>query len=352
MGGYLGLAFWKVVSDLRLQSLSLNDQSTVDPDAMELFVKVCTGLRCLEVGGTRITDKDCLKHLTFPKMRRLTLDSVDDMKPMDQLDFFNRCPHLDSLTWHWSSTETGVSAEGQQFARQVAAKTWPDLERVDLRDQRANVQDEDIALILNSMVLARELGFVRSAFGPRAFEAMHRHFSALRVLKITNCRAVTSAMAQDILCSCPSLQDVKLGPLLAKHLVYGKPWVCLLLKTLQIRITFHAEENGLQPLVFQQLSRLVHLETLHIGGLEPGPYIRELDFRLQNGLGELASLKEMRRLQHKGTRQLLGVEEVEWIVAHWTKLKTVYGSLNMDPAINIALKGFLKSYGVHVPPLS
>ncbi|KAI8595509.1 hypothetical protein EDD21DRAFT_391054, partial [Dissophora ornata] len=262
-----GLAFWRAASELdQLRSLHLsffNNGMGVGADAVEYFLKVCMRLQYLEVLGPKLVGCSHFTNLSFPRMRTLLLLSVNDVTPIDQLEFISRCPGLERLAWH-------VSSVVKQLAGKLASGMWPDLEAFELIDLYSDVADEDIALIINGMRRATGLDFGRSPFGPSAFQALRRHFSTLKHLRLTNCIAMTSSMLQEILGSCPQLVELKVDKVLAKDIVDGEPWACLSIKSLQIQIGFGQGEQHLQPLVFKQLSRLVQLQRLYIGGYSSG----------------------------------------------------------------------------------
>jgi len=79
----------------------------------------------------------------------------------------------------------------------------------------------------------------------------------------------------------------------------------------------------------------------------------ELDFRLDCGLGQLASLKELTWLKLSKPvlrsvikMQRLGMEDVEWMVNNWKKLKEVQGELNSTRSIEAELRNMFASHGI------
>ncbi|CAO3567016.1 unnamed protein product [Mortierella alpina] len=84
--------------------------------------------------------------------------------------------------------------------------------------------------LLQCTTLAREplpsrglttLAVRRSDFGPLAFSALKRHFSTIQSLDLYQCPSLTSAMTQEILMSCPSLESFDGHRLLVKDVLHG-----------------------------------------------------------------------------------------------------------------------------------
>ncbi|KAF9344683.1 hypothetical protein BGX34_005433, partial [Mortierella sp. NVP85] len=132
-----------------------------------------------------------------------------------------------------------------------------------------------------------------------------------------------------------------------------KTWACeSSLKTLKVRIagaprlgSHGASERGvaqetysgqgqefqgreIQGLVYDRLARLTHLETLW---LAPPRQYRMTDERdclelsLESGLRKLAGLNELKELGIGPMRTRIGLQEIQWMVDHWPKLRTIIG---------------------------
>jgi hypothetical protein len=76
-----------------------------------------------------------------------------------------------------------------------------------------------------------------------------------------------------------------------------------------------------------------------------------LAFRLDCGLGQLATLRELTGLGfYPGgstkMMQQLGRDDVEWMTENWPKLKIINGRLNEDIEVEAELEGILTSHGV------
>jgi hypothetical protein len=121
---------------------------------------------------------------------------------------------------------------------------------------------------------------------------------------------------------------------------------------------FAESELDLQPKVFERLSTLVQLERLtmvvpdyHVNGEER---LSVLEFRLENGLGQLANLHRMAWVYFEGNLfggdyayiPQLGKDEIVWILKHWKRLEYFNGTFNSDPQLNKALVDMLETAGI------
>jgi hypothetical protein len=119
------------------------------------------------------------------------------------------------------------------------------------------------------------------------------HFSSLRDLKMSSDKGVKSRLAQDVMSSCPLLEKLDVPSVDALAIAEGKPWVCLRLESLNMGIYFDPPStlSHLQPLVFDQLSKLTRLERWHSPGpISPGVNQKngaDIDLRIENGLDKL-----------------------------------------------------------------
>jgi hypothetical protein len=78
-----------------------------------------------------------------------------------------------------------------------------------------------------------------------------------------------------------------------------------------------------------------------------------LEFRMENGLEQLATLQQITSLEFsEGSNNgeyfpQLGKDEIVWMVAHWKKLKNLTGELNYDHDEDSRLKTVLELLGVN-----
>ncbi|KAF9347778.1 hypothetical protein BGX34_002890 [Mortierella sp. NVP85] len=165
-------------------------------------------------------------------------------------------------------------------------------------------------------------------------------FSNLRVLELDWYTETKSNLAQVIMSSCPLLEKLVV-PLVDAHvLTEGDPWVCLKLKVLDLSLCFSPPNtvSHLQPLVFDRLSKLTRLEELYLRGPEERGNYETVDLRLEYGLHKLSTLRLLRSITLRNTREWMGDAEVDWILRHWKNLMVFDGRLHM---YNERLRGAL-----------
>jgi hypothetical protein len=144
---------------------------------------------------------------------------------------------------------------------------------------------------------------------------------------------------QEVLESCPSLEQIVARTITAKRIINGKPWVCLGLKVFQVRINmefenkrpqrgrtrpkFTEDEEKACHQVFTHLSRLKRLKVhdmSHWGGTK----CANLPLELRMGLGQLFTLRDMETVGFREPQDFRMVD-VEWMLRHWLGLKKVFG---------------------------
>ncbi|KAF9161822.1 hypothetical protein BGX20_001972 [Mortierella sp. AD010] len=287
--------FWRAVADLtNLKNLEIRD-SVIDINTANDFWRLFTMLNKLVVIRSSVVRSGTIPPmLTYPQLQTLELDQIDNLDGVAQMDLIHRCSELESLTWRPHS-RIMIHISGQ-FTRDLTAGKWPNLTRLSLTNP---ISDVDLAAILSGMSqAATELKLDRSGFGERALEVLKRRHSATIVsLNIAECQ----------------VSD--------------------------------------QEEVFNRLSRLVQLEDLNIGNrerrLSMSSY-RGLRFKLEFGVGALASLKRIKYLSWSYIRQNLVMEDIEWMLQNWKRLKQVTGILHTDDTIGNPLREKLKAHGVLV----
>jgi hypothetical protein len=112
-------------------------------------------------------------------------------------------------------------------------------------------------------------------------------------------------------------------------------------------------EKDLQPLLFERLSTFatLHLDLRNafLGGNGKGV----LDSLLDCGLGQLASLEELTCLKfcyfsRASMMQQVEMEDAEWMVNNWERLREVEGRLNhMNFELDGQLKSLMESQGIN-----
>ncbi|KAF9150011.1 hypothetical protein BG015_008182 [Linnemannia schmuckeri] len=203
----------------------------------------------------------------------------------------------------------------------------------------------------------------------------------LVILRIKNASTMESTDVQLILSHASALREFSStrSPRLVARDMVAKPWACQWLTTLCVQICgiprpdLEMDEHGqvlyavdrktcrgcflgrkdIQRQVYQQLGRLVCLEVLNLSCVyregsrdiypldsNPGePSFNSglqtdcLDWTLESGLGQLASLKELREVDVRMTWHRLGVRELEWMIQQLPRLNVLKGLNPMaDPS--------------------
>ncbi|KAF9361591.1 hypothetical protein BGX34_007051 [Mortierella sp. NVP85] len=159
--------------------------------------------------------------------------------------------------------------------------------------------------------------------------ALSFHFNTLVRLNIQGSNPDISAMTRAVLCSCPKLKYLESGNISARDIVQDEPWVCQSLQELVVGLRVGETEQDLQPLIFERLSSLVRLKILSMykpwdDNCDEGV----LNFRLDCGLGQLVTLKELALIAFPDSKsgtmmQRLEMEDVEWMMNYWKNLKDV-----------------------------
>ncbi|KAK3810970.1 MAG: hypothetical protein J3Q66DRAFT_57671, partial [Benniella sp.] len=199
----------------------------------------------------------------------------------------------------------------------------------------------------------------------RTHRALMEHCLTLEELEIHNC-AINGVQKAQILAASPNLhtfctleddwfkgdsyfdvhsfidRDPQTGEL--------KTWACeSTLKTLKVKITgvpilgshgvrgwgmggsevvreaYPGQAREIQGHVYDRLARLTHLETLWLAQENRVDRLECLDMSLDSGLHKLAGLKELKELGIEHLKTRIGVQEVQWMVNQWPKLRTILG---------------------------
>ncbi|KAG0298943.1 hypothetical protein BGZ98_010413, partial [Dissophora globulifera] len=208
--------------------------------------------------------------------------------------------------------------------------------------------DDKQAVFLKCM--RRVTGWSAGDFGPKSFQVLRGHWATLKTLDLSSYDSkATTAMLQEVMSSCPLLEILRWRRVNVTDILGDGPWVCMRLRNFEIPVMFRpSESDRLQPVFFERLSELTALEYLDLCGTEEYsdmqdvddngvndgaagahahtriPFNQPLEFRVERGLDKLATLRSLRAIDFKGTRQQMNMTDVEWMLAHWPKLGTVF----------------------------
>ncbi|KAF9358630.1 hypothetical protein BGX34_008862, partial [Mortierella sp. NVP85] len=262
--------FWTQLLDFHnLKSLSVMRLSIQQEQEMNIFWQLCTRLEKLDLTISRLSSQGNLPSMEFPRLQRLYLKSSEDYMPLS-LILLQRCPNLTAIYWNGAIDERLIS----EFSQLVKARTWPGFENLlilpeDMPEDTFSIPQEMLSDIIRGMHRVVTLSFtdLKRTFGPESMELIRPHFAHLKELDFKSDNGLTSSMALEILSSCPSLETLAVPLIEATEMVAGKPWICTRLELLSAYFRFPPDSlDELQPLVFDQLSKLTRLLTLCTDG--------------------------------------------------------------------------------------
>ncbi|KAG0217475.1 hypothetical protein B0O80DRAFT_474654 [Mortierella sp. GBAus27b] len=338
--------FWNQISGIQtLRRLELSGIYLEQKHQLKLLWTTCTRLESLYISQGQV-NPEMAKEMEFPFMRSLSVLNVQGMATQDVLAWFVKCPNLRELYWLRSFSTT------QDTSSLPSKGAWPFLDVLDLGDKYFS--DDNLANILRNMSnQPRDLRVPHCEFGGLSFEVLKSRFGGLTRLDLPNLSKkegpVTGKMVHEILCSNPQLRVLNACRVKALDFLDDKrPWVCgNTLRSLTIYFEFPRDDNDIsdfQKAIFKRLSTLTSLEALDVSGrfrMESSADDDGLDFRLKSGLGELSTLKQIRRVIFERTRQRMGNDEALWMSKQWPNLQSLRGVWNEDPATLRRLRGIL-----------
>ncbi|KAF8940696.1 hypothetical protein BGZ58_005232 [Dissophora ornata] len=373
--------------------------SLVNQRDMEAFWEACSKVEtlhliCPALFSLRFGFKTGLTTrvpVLLPKLRHLKMEGIDGISNVEQLQVVMRAPNLCSLDWTAAMDPESPQFPQDAYQEMMSRRACPQLK--DLAISEIFMSDDNIALALNAMTTAEGLRLGWCGFAENGFRSLiPRHSKTIRVLELAQAYDMTSAMVQEILCSCPLLEVVRLDRIQGTELVQfeqgeaafdpkngdvpkatvGRDWVCLGLKSLSMSFDLSASNSDAtrdhiasdistddedprrkqyeleQYHAFRQISRLSRLETLDFGDMNTGrpkPAAQNLDLRLRErggGLQALASLRKLKLLRFFYTSQELGEEEIDWMVDHWPRFYMLLGYLHPDGERDRELRDYFR----------
>ncbi|KAK3810859.1 MAG: hypothetical protein J3Q66DRAFT_350384 [Benniella sp.] len=219
------------------------------------------------------------------------------------------------------------------------------------------ISDDQIATILSGSRHGWKVVELKNAvnFGEASRSALSKHSSTLERLHVEGCKGFKSHDTMQMLKSCPNLHALvdhytiymageKYRCVDANVFIDRDPktgihnqWQCeTTLRELSITILGVPGRDTKQGLEFQgqvygRLARLTNLEILTLGNIRhtaPSPdlvLIDCLEMSLESGLWMLSGLKSLKELGVIRMKSRIGVEEVQWMVKHWPKLRVICG---------------------------
>ena len=335
-----------------IANLSLNGGVIKAMDA-PIFWEVCGKLESLLLHGVSFENGAIPAGVVLDRLHNLRIFYLKTLAISDQLDLLLRCPNLRVL--HWMEFGTDNSNEYLNLDKdRIPEGYWHCLQELEIQRY---FQDKQVASIFRGVgsgnLVNMTLGDCH--LGEQATKALGLHHATLVELDLWECRSVSSTFSRDVLSSCPRLKTLHTQAVLARDVVNGGPWVCQQLQTLAICFLFGELELDLQHGIFGRLSTLTRLEFLLMRipsddeSFERG---RILEFRLENGLEQLATLQQLTTMDFEESEvnvyaPQMGKHEAGWMLANWKKLRSILGVLNDDPSTDSKLMSMFKIFDIN-----
>ncbi|KAI8346123.1 hypothetical protein B0O80DRAFT_247389 [Mortierella sp. GBAus27b] len=337
--------FWNTLLGFQhLRELVVCAAEVAGPVSSLWFWQLCTRLeRLVLTANNSQVEPYSIPTIEFPRMRNLSLVKFLRNHTRFCVHVMRQCPNLESITWR--TIESYPKIIVAELDPLLQASTWPHLEHLDF--SRHRFTNKELELLTNRIprITSLKIHFSVMSSIRNITQLLHPHFAHLRHLSLQHEQVSPTPMAQEFLSSCPSLETLRAPRVHARDAAHGKPWMCLRLKVLHLGYSFDSLTlpDDLQPLVYNQISRLVRLEELRI----PVLLGKGLELRLERGLGKLSTLRSLHTVIHGYTLRIMGHPEVDWILEHWKSLRTIKGMReHSDPSIEKAPIERLRDHGI------
>ena len=344
--------FWGMLSTHRhLKHLSLAALDIKANSASGLW-KTCMRLESLQMNNVLIEEGGRPKDMVFGQLRQLNISEGRGVTTSSYpLDVVLRSPMLESL-------ELKVDFD-ERFRGSTKTGNWAHLKKLHVSCYYTNAVFSLFNMI-NGLGATQE---VQEAFRPgwdaQAFKGIFgSSFDTLVDVDLYWMR-IGNTTVPEILCLCPRLERLKTKYVLARHVAERGPWVCQQLRELWVQFLFEVPGDDLKRLIFERLSTLVRLERLTLDYRASDSILNyySLECRLCSGFGRLASLKQLTFLWFYTSEKVqsgnwknpdLGMEEAQWIVFNWKRLKMVKGEPTKVRVWRAQLWNVFQSRGVAV----
>ncbi|KAF9984733.1 hypothetical protein BGZ65_012735 [Modicella reniformis] len=333
----------------RIYCLCMEIDST-DPSSIW---QLCTRSEQLELYNPYLSNFDQPSTMVC-RIKELTIvDHYNHGKNYDEvLELMRRCPRLTTLHWYFGLNNEQARSFFPGLIRLLSEGTLPDLKSI-FTDM--NTEDELSSQCISAFIRSMKQIHVFCIASPWKIEPHHLellrpHLDTITEMNLGQAADTTSAIAQQVLASCPMLERFKATHIYGRDVAKGQPWVCLRLRELVTTFIFGPSTiHHVQPLVFDQLSRLTRIEnlTLYEEYYRIAGFQKSFDLRLECGLHKLATLRRLTVFQFSCTTQRMGMEEIEWMLKHWRSLSDVVAVLNLlDCELHLKLSQRLQEHGI------
>jgi hypothetical protein len=308
------------------------------------FWRACTNLERLELTSVTIEGRAVPDDVMFFRLTSLSVFEMTGLDKSQELGLIFRCPALKDFQW---SKYLRDEDDSHTVITNTIPNGWPHLEELDIMDR----PDTDVASILQGIGNQHggliKLSLLGCTFLEQSSRALELHFSTLVYLSLSSF-SVPSVVVRDILCSCPRLENLSVECVPVQDIVNGGDWVCHQLRMLTICFQLEEGEQDLQHDLFKRLSSLVRLEYLSMDcdSLEETHEHGTVEFRLENGLGQLASLKRLKTLGFYGCCPQFSMDEVAWIRIHLKQLRVRCAQFHREEQEDDKLRDAMELFGL------
>ena len=345
-GGCVPLTFWIALSKHpHLKHLSLAHLTFKADDAPRLW-RTCMRLESLQMEYVTMAEGGRPRNMVFDRLRQLKLGVSKYLNGSYLMDVMLQSPMIESLELHIGGY--------RGFRESTMNGDWVHLKKLYVYGYYENV---DLAFIFKKV--GKGLGDVvgmepyRSGLDTQVSKALGSHFTALVDVDLADSMTISDSTIPDMLCLCPSLEKLQTKHVFARSVAKRGSWVCHHLRELRIQFIFDEEEQELQQVIFERLSTLVRLEKLRLdyGYFNRASRYDLLELRLDCGLGRLASLQQLACVEFCTPSYIsrdpdIGMDEAEWIVENWKKLKWIKGDLNENRELQAHIWALFECHGI------
>ncbi|KAG0197724.1 hypothetical protein BGX31_004788, partial [Mortierella sp. GBA43] len=245
------------------------------------------------------------RSLRFERMRHLHLATQFSFG----FDWIRQCPNLaildcDTYSFKWEGVDN--------ITKCLASRPFPKLHGLTMVGD--NITDKKLAGVISAMHQATKINTPGYWYGPLSFTALRRHIPFLRfVVAHGTDKDIASAVAIELLSSCPQLEYLFCEDLKSQDVLKSPPWVCahsLRVFRAILCITNDQDKIREQERCLEKISQLVNLERLNFGvDLKIDESNPPLGQGTSEGLKHLASLRKLKHLTLRGLE--VTAQEVE-----------------------------------------
>ncbi|KAF9089191.1 hypothetical protein BGX23_006871 [Mortierella sp. AD031] len=351
--------FWEAIgANPGVKQMNL-DQVRINYEQVHAFWEACSGLEVLTLIRCRIVSHPSgalpiVLPAFFRRLQQLSIENLLQPLPAQQVELLRHCPQLNSFYWRGGPIH-GLARD--TLLNILGSGRLPNLDSFDIMGM--NLDDLDMEHIIQSMSRVKKLAVYQTNFGPSSLQALQPHFKTIEELNLLQCPFVTSADVALLLRSCPELRVFKAEAILSDDIRDGEIWPCheyLHTLALYFDLTLASAVTDCQR-TFACLSKLKALRRLNVSryltphGRPIQGNLQSLQFRLDHGLAQLATLRHLEALYFDGTPQQMKMDEARWMENNWKALRVVRGTFNSDDrAANKEIANFFKTtFSGHVP---